>query len=169
MVGEFKVSLKTDKDKDELERKRKEINQKTEEAKEKLYESIEREKSNIKEDTPFAQGLNSLLDGLGSVASGAAELGGAIGSLALNIGDELLDLSLARLKLNKDGTGHFGTKKWGANIQWKVKNGQLYIWGKGEELSMDTDGMTIEKIDADNFDLMGDNVAIHLQRVEHDK
>lgn len=169
MVGEYKVNLETSETKQEIEGKRQKIAQKTEEAKRKIDESIEKKKSEIDKEAPFAEGLSSLLDGLGKVAKSAAELGEAIGTLTLNLGDELLDLTGARLELEKDGTGHFGTKKWGANIQWKVENGQLYIWGEDEDFSIDTDGMTIKKIDGDNFDLIGDNVKIHLERVERDK
>lgn len=169
MVGEYKVKLESVESKNEISSKRKELEQKTEEAKRKIDESIESEKSNIDEDAPFSEGLSSFLHGLGQVAKGAAELGKAVGTLTLNIGDELLDLSGARLQLSKDGTGQFGTRKWSANIQWKVENGQLYIWGKDKNFSIDTDGMTIKKIDGDNFDLIGDDVKIHLERVENDK
>lgn len=169
MVGKYKVSLATADTREQIERKKEEVKKKTEEAKKKIDKSIEEKKSNIDKDAPFAEGLSSLLDGLGKVAKGAAELGEAVSDLTLNIGEELIDLSAARLQLNEDGTGHFGTKKWGGNIQWKIENGQLYLWGDDEDLSIDMDGMTIEKIDADNFDLIGDNVKIHLQRVEDDK
>ncbi len=169
MVGEYKVSLETTDAKQEIESRKKEVNRKTAEAKEKIRESIEKEKSNIDEDAPFAEGVKSFLEGIGKVAEGAVEIGGSIGNLTLNIGDKLLSLSGARLKLNKDGTGHFGTKKWGANIQWKVENGQLYIWGNDEDFSIDTDGLTIKKIDGDNFDLIGDDLNIHLKRVGKDK
>lgn len=169
IVGNYKVTLESAKIQDQIEHKTAEIKRKTTEAKKKVEESIEIEKSNIDKNAPFAEGLISLLDGIKKVTNEAADLGEALGSLTLNLSKNLIDFSVARLELNNDGTGHFGTEYWGTKLHWKVENGQLYLWGANRDVSNEVEGMIIEKIDADNFDLIGDDVRIHLERVENDK
>ncbi|MFQ5447422.1 MAG: hypothetical protein ACE5FF_10845 [Saprospiraceae bacterium] len=170
LIGKYRVTLNSPEAKQEMEKARKNLKKDIEKAQEDTRKSVENAKKEIaekfKEDSNFGEAMQHFVDGMGKLAEGVVSLGEEVGNLGLDLGDGFLKGLKLKLEFKEDGQAIFGSKNFGEDLRWEIKDGRLYMWNLDE---VDKTEFTLKKLSADEWELINDEVILQLSRMKDKK
>ncbi len=167
LIGKYRVSLHSNEAQQEMDKARINLKNDIEKAHEDTRKSLKEAKKeiaeNLGEDSNLGGAMQNFVDGVGKIADGVVGLGGELGKMGLGLGDGLLNGLKLKLEFQKDGQAILGSKNFGEDLHWEIKDGRLYMWNIDEN---DKTEFNLKKLSASEWELSNDDIVLKLDRVK---
>lgn len=169
-AGTYDVTIHLPEANKDLEKAKKDIEKEISQAKKDIRQDIEQTKDDLKEefgnDNKLGDAVSNFVDGMGKFAEGMTDLGESLGKLGVDIGNGVLEGLQFRATFHEDGDVAFGKKariRIGSDTnRWDVVDGKFYLWEDDTEKQV----FEMKNLGNGNWDLIGENVIFHLEKVE---